>query len=277
MRSTTVRTQSEFDAAWTKHKDDYRAEILIDSPSGVWLEVTASGSATVRASGSATVRASGSATVTAYDSATVRASDSATVRASDSATVRASGSATVTASDSATVRASDSATVRAGSYVAVHLHSARVTLTGGVVLDVTALDLTDPQTWVGYTGAKVSKTRRTVDGRRTTVELVTLYKAVDADMQAGRSYIPTTYPVGQDVTASDWRDNHHCGHGLHTSPHPHQALVYYPEATRMLEVTVPLSDLRPIPGGTAKAKARTVHVVREVTLDGAELPASVTA
>jgi hypothetical protein len=31
---------------------------------------------------------------------------------------------------------------------------------------------------------------------------------------------------------------------------------------------VPLADLRPIPGGTAKAKARTVHVVREVALDG---------
>ena len=30
-------------------------------------------------------------------------------------------------------------------------------------------------------------------------------------------------------------------------------------------------DLRPIPGGTAKAKARRVQVVREVRLDGSDL------
>ena len=41
-----------------------------------------------------------------------------------------------------------------------------------------------------------------------------------------------------------------------------------PGAERMLEVTVPLADLRPIPGGVAKAKARMVTVVREVALDG---------
>ena len=256
MTTITVRTQEEFDAAFAAHKDDYGTEILIDSPRGVWLEVRASGSATVRAYGSATVRAYGSATVEAYDSATVRAYDSATVEAYDSATVTAY----------------DSATVTAGSHVAVHLHSARVTLTGGVVIDVTALDLTDPRTWVEYTGAQVTKARRTVDGKRTTVEVVTLYKAVDANLMAGHSYIPTGYVVGRDVTAADWRDNHDCGHGLHASPHPHQALSYSDNATRMLEVTVPLSDLRPIPGSTAKAKSRTVHVVREVTLDGSPLP-----
>ena len=44
---------------------------------------------------------------------------------------------------------------------------------------------------------------------------------------------------------------------------------YYPDAKRMLEVTVPLADLRPL--GADKAKAQTVHVVREVTLDGSPL------
>ncbi|QAY70032.1 hypothetical protein ET471_08280 [Xylanimonas protaetiae] len=143
--------------------------------------------------------------------------------------------------------------------MAVHLHSARVTLTGGVVIDVTGLDLTDPQTWVDYTGAEV------IDDR------VVLYKAVDDELRAGHSYRLTAYPVGEDVTAPDWRDDHGCGYGLHASPHPHQALAHYGDAKRMLRVTVPLADLRPIPGGTAKAKAATVHVLDEVSLDGEPL------
>ena len=269
MATITVTTQADLDAALEKHRDDRDTTILIASERGVWLQASAYGSATVRAYGSATVRAYdsatvrayGSATVEAYGSATVEAYGSATVEAYGSATVRAYGSATVRAYGSATVRAYGSATVRASAYVAVHLHSARVTLSGGVVIDVTRLDLTDPQTWAEYTGATV------ID------DTVTLYKAVDADLHAGHGYRLTAYPVGEDVTASDWRDDHDCGRGLHASPHPHQALSYAPAATRMLEVTVPLADLRPIPGGAAKAKARTVHVVREVTLDGAPLPA----
>ena len=232
MKNITVATQVEFDAAWEKHKGDRAMTILIDSPRGVWITVQAYDSATVRAYGSATVRAYGSATVRAYDSATVQAYDSATVRAYGSATVRGA------------------------SNVAVHLHSARVTVSGGVVIDITALGLTDPQAWVDHTGAEVR------DG------LVVLYKSVDRTLAAGHSHRTTLYPIGETVTAPDWRDDHECGGGLHASPHPHQALHYYPGAERMLEVTVPLADLRPIPGRVAKAKARMVTVVREVALDG---------
>ena len=262
MKNITVATQAEFDAAWEKHKDDRAMTILIDSPRGVWITVWASGSASVQASGSATVRASGSATVRAYDSATVRASGSASVQASGSATVRASGSASVRASGEATIRAYDSATVWGASHVAVHLHSARVTVSGGVVIDVTALGLTDPQAWVDHTGAEVR------DG------LVVLYKSVDRTLAAGHGHRTTLYPIGETVTAPDWRDDHECGGGLHASPYPHQALHYYPGAERMLEVTVPLADLRPIPGGVAKAKARMVTVVREVALDGGAIGAA---
>ena len=116
MSAVIAQTQAELDAALSSGE----TLIVIESPSGVWLTVEASGSATVRASGSATVRAFGSATV------------------------EASGSATVEAFGSATVRASGSATVEASSHVAVHLHSASVTVSGGIAIDVAALDMSDP-------------------------------------------------------------------------------------------------------------------------------------
>jgi hypothetical protein len=241
--------------------------------------VHASGSATVRAYGSATVRASGSATVSAYDSATVRASGSATVRASGSATVSASGSATVSASGSATVRAygsatvrasgsatvhaSGSATVRATRHVAVHLHDAQAAVTGGVIIDVSALDLEDTTTWIAHHGVEV------VDGR------AVLYKALGDDLTAGADYgMPTVYTAGTEVTAADWRDDHDCGGGLHLSPTPVHATDYRLDATRWMRCTAPVEELRPIVGGTAKAKVRTVRVEAEVDLHMRELAAT---
>ena len=53
MSTRTVTTQAELDAALAKRV----STIIIDSPRGVWLTISDSGSATVRASGSATVRA----------------------------------------------------------------------------------------------------------------------------------------------------------------------------------------------------------------------------
>ncbi len=215
--------------------------------------VRASGSATVRAYGSATVEAYGSATVEASGSATVRASGSATVEAYGSATVRAYGSATVEASGSATVEAYGSATVRAGSHVAVHLHSAQATISGGVIIDITELDLTDPATWIGYTGANID------DGR------VTLYKATGDDLTMGEEYgHPTTYTVGADLVCVDWRDDNECGGGLHLSPTPGQASDYHLSATRWLRCTADVADVRPIPGGTAKCKVRALRVEAEV-------------
>ncbi|MCZ7376516.1 DUF7666 domain-containing protein [Micromonospora sp. WMMC250] len=239
--------------------------------------VEASDSATVRASDSATVEAYGSATVEAYGSATVRASDSATVRASGSATVRASGSATVRAYGSATVEAYGSATVRAsgtssvhahyratvtaGSHVAVHLHSGQGTVTGGVIIDVTQLDLTTPAAWCDHNGLTIT------DGT------VVLYKALEADLTAGREYgKPTVYTVGETVTCDDWADTDDCGGGLHFSPTPHQAAQYCYSATRWLAVEVDVATLRPITGGgTPKAKAPSCRVLREVDAFGREV------
>ena len=171
-----------------------------------------------------------------------------------SATVTASGSATVTASGSATVTAYGSATVTASSKVAIHLFDARVQVSGGVVIDVSK-EVIDPSEWCDYHGVEVSA-----------AGVATLYKAVDASYLSGWG---TSYSPGTKPSAPDWRDNHECGGGLHFSPSPVQALTYNAEATRFLAVGVQVSDLRPIPGGTAKCKApRVVRACAEVDIDG---------
>jgi hypothetical protein len=218
--------------------------------------VTASGSASVTASGSASVRASGSASVTASGSASVTAWGSASVTASGSASVTASGSASVTAWGSASVTASGSASVTASKYVSVHLHSARVKVRGGVLIDMTELDLTDLDIWLDYTGTQV------VDGR------AVLYKAVDADLNAGHCYRLTTYTVGQTMVCLDWRDDNDCGGGFHLSPTAAQATDYYDGAKRWLRCTAALADIRPIGeiGETAKCKVRELTVEAEVDI-----------
>ena len=242
----TVTTQAELDAA-LQRGDLY--VIIIDSPRGVWLHVTSNGI------NSATVEASGSATVEAWGSATVEAWGSATVRAWDSATVRASGSATVEARGSAIVEARDSATVRATPYVAVHIHSARATVTGGTIINVAALDLTDPQTWCDYHGVEV------VDG------IATVHKAVGDDWSTDRG---TDCSPGSLPEAHDWEPIARCGNGLHFSPSPVMSRHYYPRATRYLAVGVAVADLIPLGGDKAKSP-RVVRACVEVDIDGKEV------
>ena len=160
----------------------------------------------------------------------------------------------VRASGSATVRASDSATVEAAPYVAVHLFSARATVTGGVVIDIAALDQHDPRTWCELQGVTIDD-----DGN------AHLYKAVDDNLTAGHSWTPTAYTIGSDPRCNQWLANNSCGFGLHVCPTARQALDHYAEATRYLEVTAPLASLRPI--DATKCKAPTAHVLREVDLN----------
>ena len=68
--------------------------------------------------------------------------------------VRLWDSSHVVAWDSSHVVAWDSSHVVAGRWTAVHLWSQHVTLTGsGHVIDMTAVDLTDVDTWRAYTGS----------------------------------------------------------------------------------------------------------------------------
>ena len=228
--STIVRTQQELDAALA----DGKADIIIDSPRGVWLTV----------SGSATVGAWGSATVEAWDSATVEASDSATVEASGSATVRAWGSATV----------------RASMCVAVHVMSKQARINGGVQIELP--DLVVAANWLAYHGIGVT------DG------VAVLFKAVEDDWKAshktGVHYTPGTVPEAPDWDP----EPRECGGGLHLCARPWEAKArYHGSATRFVAVPVFADDIRIHPGDTNKVRVpRACAPVWECTIDGAPVP-----
>ncbi|BCT75615.1 hypothetical protein SCMU_14570 [Sinomonas cyclohexanicum] len=241
--ATTVTTQTELDNALNRGD----AEIIIDSPAGVWIHVKATGSSRVVATGSSRVVATGSSRVVATGSSRVEARGSSRVEARDSSRVEATGSSRVEAWDSSRVEASK--------YVAIHLHSARATVTGGTVIDIAKLDLTRHEDWADYHGVA------TEDGH------LVVYKAVDADLKSGRGF---HYPVGGTVECSDWDPADVCGGGLHFSPSPAQARDYHREATRFLKCLVHPDDVTVIDGAdlytTPKLKARRARVVAEVDI-----------
>jgi hypothetical protein len=153
------------------------------------------------------------------------------------------------------VTACDSSTVTASSHTAVHLHSGRARIEGGVLIDHTAVDQSSPATWADYHGAQLANE-----------DTVTVFKAVRDDYRSAHGAL---YTVGSEVACDDWRDTNECGNGLHFSPSPAQALSYDYGATRFLECTIKLSDLRPLTdSGTAKCKTKRAFVVREVDIAG---------
>ena len=235
--------------------------------------VTARGSSRVTARGSSRVEARESSHVEAWESShvaaressrvTARESSHVTARASsrvearESSTVTAWGSSHVEARESSTVTAWESSHVTAGRYVAVHLHSATATVTGGVIIEIANLDLSDPTIWCDYHGVTVA------DGT------AVVYKAVSPELTAGQRHTQTTYTIGETVTATDWKPTTECGHGLHFGDTPRRALIYYQGGDRTTarflacEITVagsvPLGD---------KIKAPSCRVLHEVDLDG---------
>ena len=261
MSTRAVKTQAELDKAIADRVD----WVEIRSPAGVWLEVGACGSSTVRACGSSTVTAYDSSTVTAYDSSTFTACGSSTVTACDRSTVRACGRSTVTACgrstvtayDSSTVRAYDRSTVRATPLVAVHLHSATVHLSGGTVLDHTKANDFTAKEWCEYYGVEVKR------------GIATVYKAVNDQWTTDRG---TDYSPGTKPSCDDFEDTDKCGNGLHFCPSPAHALAFFGGATKFLAVGVKVSELRPITGGTAKCKVpRVVRACVQVDEHGREV------
>lgn len=257
MTTVHVCTQKELDEALAKPKCH---EVVVCSPRDVWLKITDSHGKNVEVSGDATVRAFENATVSARDHATVRAWDNSIVRACDRATVTAGDHATVRAWDRASVDAYGSATVKAGTCVPVHVHSKTATCQGGVVIDMTAIDANDPETWCAMHLVEVDE-----DGQ------AHLYKALDAGLNAGHDYHRlTNYPIGHVVDdTANWVDDNRCGGGLHVSPTPWLAKEHYGEASRFVEVCCPVEELRPI--DAKKAKAPRLRVLREVTVDGSPI------
>lgn len=250
IEATDFSTVRAWDFAYVK------ASASATVAAGEWANVEAWGRTNVEATGQVTVEASGLATVEASGYTTVRASDSVTVKARESATVRAWDYSHVKAWGSATVSASGFATVEATSRVAVHLHSRKTTVTGGVVIDHTQ-EPDSPAAWCDWHDVTV------IGGK------ALLYKAVRDDWTTGDvwDYQPV-YAPGADLAAPDWRDDHACGGGLHFSPHTWEARSYHPSATRFVAVEVDAADLRPILGAAPKAKAPRCRVLHEVDIDG---------
>lgn len=112
-----------------------------------------------------------------------------------------------------------------------------------------------------------------------------LYKAVSHTLLAGESHTPTRYEIGSEVTCPDWIDDDRCGHGLHLSPHPHNAFRHRPGArythhygfedrygrVRFLRCRVHIDDIRPI--CLSKCKVRRLTVLDEVDVKGNPLVA----
>lgn len=223
-------------------------------------EVMAWGSSDIFARGSSRVVARESATVEAWDSAHVVTWDSSEVIARDEAQVIARDSSYVEACGSSTVEARDSSCVEASRFTTVHLYSASATVTGGVVIDIAALDLTHITDWAEYHGVKVEG------------DEVIVYKAVDAELRSGRGF---AYPIGETVECPDWKADAECGHGLHLSPSPTQGRDYFRQATRFLRCAVPVDELVVIDGKftdiVPKLKAKIVRVICEVDVHGREI------
>jgi hypothetical protein len=136
----------------------------------------------------------------------------------------------------------------------VHLHSQRVTLdTRGAVIDVTDIDLHNPNEWCDYTGIDVQ------DGH------AVVYKAVTDELKSGRGL---AYPIGATVTDPNWAPTDECGAGLHFGPTPGHALAYHSGATRFLACRIVLAEAVGITGGTAKIKSRSCVVLHEVDVHG---------
>ncbi|KAA0021829.1 DUF7666 domain-containing protein [Antrihabitans cavernicola] len=133
----------------------------------------------------------------------------------------------------------------ASRFVAVHLHSQRVILAGGVVIDLTAIDLSDPVQWCEFHGV-------TVDGG-----IAYVYKAVNDAWTTDRGF---DYSPGSKTVAPDWDAAPHCGNGLHFGATPGHSRVYMPDATKFVRVGVAVSGLVPL-GGKCKAAAVVVAAV----------------
>ena len=231
--STIVTTQEELDAAVKSGAEG----IVIDSPFNVWLELR--GSPYVVAQGSSHVVARGWSHVDAWGSSNVVAWDLSRVDAREWSAVRAWGYSHVNATP----------------WVTVHRHSTKTTVTGGIIIDITSLDLSDPAVWTAHHGVVAQ------DGA------ATVYKAVSQELVAGQGRIPTTYAIDSTVEATDWDPAPQDGHGLHFSPTPFHASLYYQGVgePRFLACEVDVTSLVPLGD---KCKAPSCRVLHEVDQSG---------
>ena len=75
--------------------------------------------------------------------------------------------------------------------------------------------MTAPAVWTAHHGVVAQ------DGA------ATVYKAVSRGLVAGQCHTPTIYAIGSTVEATDWDPDPEYGPGLHFSPTPFHASLYY--------------------------------------------------
>ena len=226
--------------------------------------VEAWGSSHVEAWGSSHVEAWGSSHVVARGSSHVEARDSSHVEAWGSSHVEAWGSSHVEARGSSHVEARDSSHVVAAKYTAVHLHSQRVQLDAtGAVIDMTAIDTSDPYTWCEMRGVTVEA------GKTSKKDIAWVYKAVNDQWTTDRG---TDYSPGSTPEAPDWARTGGCGNGLHFGVTPSHSAQYFSEATRYVKCGVRLSECEVL-GDKIKARRVVVPCV-EVDRYGAVVEAA---
>ena len=152
-----------------------------------------------------------------------------------------------------------------GAHAVAYLHSPNAWASGAHVIDMTKVDLHDPETWAAHKAADL------VDGE------VILWKALGESKTSGEEFgRPVKWEVGQEVSCDDWNPTPECGGGLHLSPHPYEAIMYREEATRMLKCSATMSDIVPIiySNDSDKCKVKSVRVIAETNMDGTPLLAS---
>ncbi len=143
-----VTTQTELDQAIA----DGVTDLIIDAPGGAYLEIRHDGLLRLWGSSRAVLRESSRAELWESSRAVLWESSSAVLRESSSAELRGSSRAELWESSSAVLRGSSRAEL--GRWTVVHVWSQQVTVSGdGHVIDMTAVDLADVDTWRAYTGA----------------------------------------------------------------------------------------------------------------------------
>ena len=226
---TTVTTQEELDAALAAGIID----LLIDRPDG--------------------------ATPLDIENKKVRLWDnsSATLWGNSRADLWDNARAILRGNSSATLADNSSAVLK--KFTVAWKKSVDATITGtGHVIDMSAVDLSNPEDWTKYTGANVDE-----EGQ------VHLYKAVDDNLESAYSKDKFAYTVGSTVQPETWSKNNRCGNGIHLCPSPQHARDHFPDATRFLEVTCDAATFIPI--GTSKIKTAQAYVLREVDICGTPL------
>ena len=266
---TTVTTQEELDAALAAGIID----LLIDRPDGATpleienkkVRLRGNSSAILSGNSSAILRGNSRATLWGNSRAILRDNSSAILSDNSSAILWGNSRATLSDNSSATLSGNSSATLWGNSratlkkFTVAWKKSVDATITGtGHVIDMTAIDLSNPGEWAEYVGANVDE-----EGQ------VHLYKAVDDNLESAYSKDKFAYTVGSIVEPEWWKDNNSCGNGIHLCPSPQHARDHFPDATRFLEVTCDAATFVPI--DTSKIKTAQAYVLREVDICGTPL------